>query len=419
MNKFFIKFIMLFFAVFCFVFGDTITLASAATTQDRINELHRQIEALERQAKQYRGSITETQQRAKTLKNEIDNLKLQISRLESEMALTGKKIDKTEFEIDDVKDSIFDTQQNIDSQKESIANLLIFLHKRDQESLVGVMMKSNSLSEYLKHEQYALTVNDNLVSLVNNLKETEQKLTVHKGNLEQKKQELESFKQQQNSQRVSLAGVKLNKDTLLVQTKGQEAQYQKLLSNVEAQKAKFFNELRKLESEVVAGGLYLVHVKATSVPRKGLKAFRPPEDGYRLTQNYGMTAYARRGAYGGAPHNGIDMASGYGSEIMSIGDGEVIAAGNNDGWGNWIAVKHPPYNLVSVYGHMSSFAGVRVGSQVKAGQVIGYEGSTGKSTGSHVHLSLYREFFTYQNARKNGQLYFNYFEGSLNPLDYM
>mgnify|MGYP001613961390 FL=1 len=111
------------------------------------------------------------------------------------------------------------------------------------------------------------------------------------------------------------------------------------------------------------------------------------------------------------------MTSGFGTPIKAIGDGEVIANGTNDGWGHWVAVKHPPYNLVSIYGHLSAFEFVRVGTQVKTGDIIGYEGSTGFSTGSHVHLSIYKEFFTYINE-KNDQLYFNY-DNTVDPRDYL
>ena len=146
-----------------------------------------------------------------------------------------------------------------------------------------------------------------------------------------------------------------------------------------------------------------------------------PEDNAYITQGYGCTKYARcgnkYGPYGGAPHNGVDFSSGLGTPIKAIGAGQIVANGiNNSGWGNWIAIQHPN-RMVSVYGHMSSFANLGIGAQVSAGQVIGYEGRTGKVTGSHLHLSLYREFFTYINA--SGQLNFNYFDGTLNPLNYM
>jgi murein DD-endopeptidase MepM/ murein hydrolase activator NlpD len=202
-----------------------------------------------------------------------------------------------------------------------------------------------------------------------------------------------------------------------VPKKGTKATYQKQLTQVEAKKAEFFKELRELELKIISGGLYVVHITATSVPKKGTKLFTWPETGYRLTQSYGYTTYSRRGAYGGAPHNGIDMAAGFGSEIKAIGAGKIVANGLNDGWGNWIAIQHEN-NMVSVYAHMSSLAPLKVGALVTQGQTIGYEGRTGNATGSHLHLSLYRDFFTYINDKKN-QLYFNYFEGSLNPTDYM
>lgn len=395
-----------------------IDLVYAQTDDERIADLRKQIEQLEQQASQYRGSIAQQQAQARTLNAQINNLKAQIKKIENDMVLTGKKIQKTEIEIDGVRDNIFTTQQKIDRQKEAVSRMLLYLYTRDQENLVGVLAKSANLSDYFRQQQYALLFEDNLNELIDQLQATEDQLRKDQNNLENKKGDLEDLKYEQQAQKISLASATKDKTNLLTVTKGQEAQYQKLLSDVEKKKAAFFNELRELETKTIQGGLYIVRVTASKLPPRGTKLFAWPEDNRRITQGYGMTTYARRGAYGGAPHNGIDMASGYGSPIKSIGDGEIIANGYNSGYGNWVAIKHPPYNLVSVYGHMSSLSFLRVGSPVKMGQVIGYEGSTGNSTGSHLHLSLYRDFFTYMNA-KNDQLYFNYFEGSINPNDYL
>ena len=94
--------------------------------------------------------------------------------------------------------------------------------------------------------------------------------------------------------------------------------------------------------------------------------------------------------------------------------------GKNEGGGNWVAIKPPTkFNLVSIYSHMSALSFLQVGTQVTASQVIGYEGNTGAATGSHLHLSVYKDFFTYVSNKKSGQLYFNYFEGTVNPLDFL
>lgn len=391
--------------------------ASAQTDEERLVQLRQQIEALEREAEQYRSNIKSEHSKAESLKRDINILKGEISKLQAKISATGKKIDKTNIEINGVQGQIFDTQEKINTQKEAIGRLLLFLNRRDNETLLATLLKNDTLSDFFQDTQNVSSINTNLLALVDDLRDAKSVYEGQKQQLEGKKNELEILKQEQNAQKNSLTSATSTKNNLLVQTKGQEAQYQKLLEQTEKRKAKFFRELRELELKVISGGLYIVHIKADKLPPKGTNLFQWPEDDYRITQGYGMTKYARRGAYGGAPHNGIDLAGGFGNPIKAIGDGQIVANGFNDGWGNWVAIKHPN-NLVSVYGHMSSLSFLKVGANVKTGDIIGYEGSTGNSTGSHLHLSLYKEFFTYIHDKKD-QLYFNYFDGSITPLDYM
>lgn len=394
----------------------------AQNDDERISQLRQQIEQLEKEAEQYRGNITSEQAKSKSLQGEISILNNQIKKIQTQISITSKNIDKTGVEIEGLETNIFDTQQKINYKKDTIGRLVLSLYKQDRESLVEILLKNQNLSNFLRQTQHNADINTSLFNLITNLKEERDILEKNKIEMEGKKQELEILNQKQKQQNSSLNQSKMSKGTLLTQTKGQEAQYQKMLAEIERKQTLFFTELKELETKIIQGGLYILHVTAENLPKRGTKLFTMPEDGYRITQGYGCTSYARcnrrKAPYGGAPHNGIDLASGYGSSIKAIGDGEIIANGKNDGWGNWVAIKHPPYNLVSLYSHMSAFEFLRVGTQVKVGQVIGYEGNTGHVTGSHVHLSIYKDFFTYLKDT-NGQLYFNYFEGSINPLDYL
>ena len=397
-------------------------VSDAQTDSERIAELHKQIEALEKEADLYRGNIASEQAKAKSLQGEISILNNQISKIQAQINITSKNIDKTRIEILGLDSEIVDTQKRIEYKKDTIGRLLSEVYRQDNENLLLVLLKNLNISNFFIKTQALASVNTSLLGLIDELRGEKDILETQKSGSEVKKQELEDFNYKQKLQNNSLTQTKTGKNQLLTQTKGQEAQYQAMLAEVERRKSLFFTELKEIETKVIQGGLYLLHVKAENIPPKKTKLFQWPEDDYRITQGYGCTAYARcnrsRGPYGGAPHNGLDMASGYASPIKSIGDGEIIANGKNDGWGNWVAIKHPPYNLVSLYGHMSAFEFLQVGTQVRAGQIIGYEGATGNATGSHVHLSLYKEFFTYVKE-KNGQLYFNYFDGSINPLDYL
>ncbi len=419
MKRLSLIFLGLLFFVFldgCYVF--------AQTDDEKMAGLKAQIKALEQQAQQLKGTISQTQEQANTLKNQIANLKNQIASLQTQISLTGKKIDKTKIEINDTQNNIFDTQEKIDKQKKTIGQLLLFMDRRDKDNLLSIILKNNDLSDYFRQQQSALTVNATFISVINDLQNTENQLNSQKNNLEGKKNDLESLKQQQNVQKVSLDQVTQSKNQLLQQTKGQEAQYQKMLVDVQNQENLFFTQLRELETHVIQGGLYIVHVTGNgNLPKKQKGLFQWPEEGYHITQGYGCTSFARcgrsRGPYGGAPHNGVDMAAGLGSSIHTIADGQIVANGKNDGWGNWVAIQHPnKYNLVSIYAHMSALSFLQVGTQVRGGDVIGYEGNTGNAEGSHLHISIYKNFFTYINEKKD-QLYFNYFEGTVNPLDYL
>jgi len=106
----------------------------------------------------------------------------------------------------------------------------------------------------------------------------------------------------------------------------------------------------------------------------------------RITSSFGMRRhpilrYMRM-------HSGMDFGGGYGAPIYAVTDGTVAFAGRNGGYGNYVKLQHGG-GLASSYGHMSRIA-VSSGRRVRKGQIIGYIGSTGLSTGPHLHYELYR-----------------------------
>ncbi|MGI5972050.1 MAG: M23 family metallopeptidase, partial [Oscillospiraceae bacterium] len=86
-------------------------------------------------------------------------------------------------------------------------------------------------------------------------------------------------------------------------------------------------------------------------------------------------------------HTGVDIGASYGAKILAADDGTVITAGyNSGGYGNYVVISHGN-GLTTLYGHMSSYA-VSNGQNVSKGDVIGYVGSTGRSTGPHLHFEV-------------------------------
>ncbi|MBI2263589.1 MAG: M23 family metallopeptidase [Armatimonadetes bacterium] len=109
-----------------------------------------------------------------------------------------------------------------------------------------------------------------------------------------------------------------------------------------------------------------------------------PLDNYRITQEFGQTEYAR-GRYANNTHTGIDLAATAGTPIRAAKAGRVVrVASDQGGYGNWVEIQHADGSTTR-YAHMSGFA-AQQGQNVQAGQVIGYVGSTGNSTGPHLHF---------------------------------
>lgn len=120
--------------------------------------------------------------------------------------------------------------------------------------------------------------------------------------------------------------------------------------------------------------------------RRALAAATPsiwPVVGW-LSSAYG----SRRDPFTGSPdfHPGLDISADYGEPVLATADGVVTSAGQNGSYGNLIVVEHG-YGIITRYGHLSRFA-VTSGEEVRRGEVIGYVGSTGRSTSPHLHYEI-------------------------------
>jgi murein DD-endopeptidase MepM/ murein hydrolase activator NlpD len=133
------------------------------------------------------------------------------------------------------------------------------------------------------------------------------------------------------------------------------------------------------------GNTAYYHENGESV-RKAL--LRTPINGARVSSGYGNRKHPILGY--NRMHRGVDFAAPTGTPIYAAGDGVVREAGVKGAYGNYVRIQHNN-TYATAYAHLHGFArGIRAGSQVKQGQVIGYVGSTGRSTGPHLHYEVLR-----------------------------
>lgn len=121
--------------------------------------------------------------------------------------------------------------------------------------------------------------------------------------------------------------------------------------------------------------------------RKAL--LKTPIDGARLTSGFGNRMHPILGY--SAFHKGVDFGAPSGTPIQAAGDGIVEQKGWNGGYGNYLRIRHAGGEYATAYAHLSRFAsGIADGARVRQGQIIGYVGSTGRSTGPHLHYEILR-----------------------------
>ncbi len=120
-----------------------------------------------------------------------------------------------------------------------------------------------------------------------------------------------------------------------------------------------------------------------SLRRAFLKAplsFRRVSSGFSINRFHPVLKIYR-------PHHGLDYAAPVGTPVSAIGDGTVVFAGKKGQYGNLVIIKHPN-GYKTYYGHLSRFGGIKSGTKVRQGQIIGYVGSTGLATGPHLHYEM-------------------------------
>jgi len=180
----------------------------------------------------------------------------------------------------------------------------------------------------------------------------------------------------------------------------------------------FENEIYELEVNKT--------VDYSNVPAAKGGYFNYPVSNPSISQNYGclQDSFARRSypacnSGKGGFHNGLDFNKNSGTTIFSARSGTVIGSGNNGryAYGQWLAIDHGD-GLVTLYGHLSSKS-VSKGSKVKAGEKIGVMGTTGYSTGTHLHFSVFdkKSFETVESKHVSGLMIPA--GGSLSPKRYL
>lgn len=358
----------------------------AEELQQQIDERNENIRKLEEEIAKYQAEADKTSAVAVTLAAKIKQLEATGKKLDTDIKLTQQKIAATDLTISKLSNDITDKESRITESRASIGESIRQLNERDRVPIIQNFLNRKNIAETFNELNNLMILQDNLQEHIVDLGGTKLALLKDKSLSEEEKTKLEEFKGNLTGQKTVLSVNKTEQSQLLSATKNKEAEYQSLVAKYAAEKATVEKELFEYESKLK----YVLD--PSSIPTKGSTPFAWPLDSVLITQQFGVTNASGR-LYASGSHNGTDFRALTGTPVKAMGNGVVIGAGDTDltckgaSFGRWVLIKYDS-NLAAIFAHLSVIS-VKEGDKVTTGQIVGYSGNTGYSTGPHLHVSVY------------------------------
>lgn len=358
--------------------------------QKNINEHGKRLAEIEKEIAKYESQLKEVGSEKKTLQTAINQLNLERKKVQADIAKTENLISSTDLEINKLTLEITRTEKDISSNKDGVAEIIRSEYQAKSTSMLELLLTNDKLSDFWETLEAQETLRRNLTLKIATLNELRRTLTAKQDISTEKRSDLVDLKSQYGDQNNVLANTMAERNELLVATKNEEKKYQQILTEKQKVREQIIKDLRDYEAK-----LQFI-LDPNTIPTPGTVVFAWPLTKVIITQLFGGTEFAKQNAnvYAGRPyHPGIDIGTPRGTPILAPLSGTVRATGNTDlvpgcySWGKWTLIDHAN-GLSTLYAHQDVIS-VTPGQKVKTGDIIGYSGNTGYSTGPHLHFTVY------------------------------
>ena len=395
--------------------------------KSKISEKSLEMEELEEDIEKWEKEIEVVGQEKQSLNRDLRRLDTTQKKLNSGIYLTGQQINTAGLKIEKLGIEIGEREIEIQSNSSALVEAIRTINEKESYSLLESMLTGGALSEFWNDLEGLQRVQAEIKKKTNTLKNLKVELTADKVESEQEKKDLSSYKIKLADQKVIVEDNQVTKNQLLAVTKNKESNYQVILDEKKILQQKLETELRDFEAQLE----YIAD--KSRLPKKGSGVLIFPLKNPRITQFFGLTPFALTGAYGYKdgkpnPHRGIDFGVSIGTPMLATASGTVRDFENMDAYpgcvsyGKWILIDHDN-GLSTLYAHLSLIK-VKRGQRVNTGDLVGYSGNSGYSTGPHLHFSVFDGSavkvgpYTWSRGCKKVKIAYAPLDAYLDPMDY-
>ncbi len=348
------------------LFGVKSIAEDLSDLQEQKEELENQISESNEQIEQIQIELTENLE-------QLNNLNLKISTYEEDISSLEESLSKIEKEIEQVSEKLESVEKTYNEQREILKNRLVAMYEAGDIYYLDVLLNSNSISEFISNYYLIGEVAKYDSELLESIEEQKNQIEQIEETLTERKESLESIKENKEKITVALENSKIIRNSYIDKLTEEEKATQEIIDECQ-------EELDALEAQIVA----ITTASLGSDYVGGVFAW--PAPGYTtITSTFGTRIHPILKVT--STHTGTDIAMTTGAYIIAANDGVVIEASySTTGYGNMVMIDHGG-GIVTLYGHGSEIL-VETGQTVEKGDIIMKAGSTGWSTGPHLHFEV-------------------------------
>ena len=377
------------------------TVFSSYATSKAIEDAKKKVSSMEEEKKKVESTLKELEGKKSDTAAYVKELDRNLSALAGELTKLEGDISQKEEQIEEAKVELETAKITENRQYEDMKLRIQYMYENGQTGLLESMMQSESIAELLNRAEYASQITSYDRKMLEEYRKTRQEVALKEEALKTEHQELltlqDSTKAKQSSVKTLMASKEAelaSYETKIASAQGEIDQYNADIKAQEEHMARVEAEIRRKEEEArkaeearraeeakknqsSAGG--------DSTVKKGNTYFIwPCPASGRISSAFGDRSSPTEGA--STNHKGIDIPAPSGSSIVAAADGKVVISTYSYSAGNYIMIDHGG-GLTTVYMHCSQLL-VKEGETVKQGQTIAKVGSTGYSTGPHLHFGV-------------------------------
>ena len=335
---------------------------------------------LEKALKEAQGTIEDLKDSKGDIESKVTELNQQLIDISARITDLENQLTAKSEDIQETKDELAGAKEREAQQYADMKVRIQFMYENGQTSYLEALLSSRNISEFLNSADYIAQIQSYDRQKLTEYQDTVESIVNLEAQLEQEYTDLGALKSTVESNKATVAAMMRQKESELADISGDiedvqsDADY--YAAEIQAQE-ELIAAIKRAEAEKAAAGV-------EEHPYTG-GAFRwPCPSSTRVTSDYGTRVSPMSGA--SSNHKGIDIGASAGADIIAAADGTVTAASYSSAAGNYVMIDHGG-GLYTVYMHASSLL-VSPGQTVSAGDVIAKVGSTGISTGSHLHFGV-------------------------------